>query len=114
MVLEQFGEDIWIASGPVITSAGFRYPTRMAVIRLGRGLFIWSPVALSAELRGEVEALGEVRFVVTPSSLHGAFLADWRNAYPDATLYAAPGSRRARPDMAFHKDLGDEPAESWA
>ena len=114
MALEQFGEDIWIASGPVITSAGFRYPTRMAVIRLAGGLFIWSPVALSGELRAEVEALGDVRFVVTPNSLHGAFLQDWRTAYPDATLFAAPGSRKARPDMIFHKDLGDEPAEGWA
>jgi hypothetical protein len=114
MRLEQFGDDIWIASGPTITSAGFRYPTRMAVIRLGGDLFIWSPVALTPDLRDEVDALGEVRFVAAPNSLHGAFLPDWRKAYSQAALYAAPGSRKARPDIAFDKDLGDEPDPAWS
>jgi len=114
MDLEQFGEDIWIASGPTVTSAGFRYPTRMAVIRLGSGLFIWSPTALVPDLRAEVDALGEVRFVAAPNSLHGAFLPDWSKAYPQAALYAAPGSRKARPDITFDTDLGDEPDPAWS
>lgn len=114
MPLEPFGEDIWIASGPVITSAGFRYPTRMAVIRLSKGLFIWSPVALSPDLRAEVEALGQVRFVVAPNSLHGAWLPEWRKAYPNAALYAAPGSRKARPDIAFDADLTDNAPPDWS
>jgi hypothetical protein len=114
MSLEPFGEDIWIASGPTVTSAGFRYPTRMTVIRLGSGLFIWSPSGLPADTRAELTALGEVRFLVTPNSLHGAFLPDWRKAYPQAAIYAAPGSRKARPDIAFDKDLGDDPNPAWS
>jgi len=59
-VLEEFGPDIWIVDGPTVTAAaGFRYPTRMAVIRLAGGdLVLWSPVELSNELRAEMEALG--------------------------------------------------------
>jgi Domain of unknown function (DUF4336) len=114
MSLEQFGEDIWLGAGPTVTSAGFRYPTRMAVIRLGSGLFIWSPAGSPADPHAELAALGEVRFLAAPNSLHGAFLPDWRKAYPQATLYAAPGSRKARPDIAFDKDLGDEPDPAWS
>ncbi|MDZ4691462.1 DUF4336 domain-containing protein [Terricaulis sp.] len=114
-LLEPFGENIWIASGPNVESVGFHYPTRMAVIRLADGgLFIWSPVALSDELRSEIEALGEVRSLVTPTALHHLALPDWKRAYPDATLYAAPGSRPSRKDIAFDADLTDTAPADWA
>jgi hypothetical protein len=113
--LQAFGPDIWLAAGSEADVAGFRYPTRMAIIRLtGGGLFIWSPVALSASLQAEVEALGEVRHLVAPNSLHHLFLSEWRQAYPQARLYAAPGLRQRRDDLAFDDDLGDTPAPEWA
>ena len=114
-VLEQFGDDLWIAAGPTVISAGFRYPTRMALIRLGDGgLFAWSPVGLSSELRAAVDALGDVHFLVTPTMMHHLSLTAWRNAYPRAVLYAAPGSRQRRLEIVFDEDLGDEPARGWA
>lgn len=113
--LESFGEDIWISSGPEVVSAGFHYPTRMAVIRLDDGgLFVWSPVALTDALRAAVEACGPVRFIVTPTVMHHVFLPDWKAAWPQATLYAAPGSRKARQDIAFDADLDDTAPPSWA
>lgn len=114
-VLERFGEDIWFADGQTVVSAGFRYPTRMAVIRLeDGGLFVWSPVALSAELRAATDALGQVHFLVTPTKMHHLSLTMWRNAYPSAVLYAAPGSRERRLEIGFDADLTDEPAPGWA
>jgi hypothetical protein len=112
--LQSFGPDIWLADGSEADVAGFRYPTRMAVIRLtSGGLFVWSPVMLSPGLRAEVEALGEVRHLVAPNSLHHLFLGEWRRAYPRARLYAAPGLRPRRPDLAFDGDLGDTPPPDW-
>jgi hypothetical protein len=114
-MLQPFGEDIWLADGSTTAVAGFRYPTRMAVIRLSGGaLFIWSPVALSDELRAAVDALGEVRYLIAPNSLHHLFLGEWRRAYPDARLYAPPGLRQRRKDIPFDDDLGDAPAPEWA
>ncbi|MGL4321671.1 MAG: DUF4336 domain-containing protein [Paracoccaceae bacterium] len=67
-VLIPFGPDIWIADGRVLNIAGFAYPTRMAVMRLqGGGLVIWSPVALTAELRAAVAALGPVQHIIGPN-----------------------------------------------
>ncbi|TPJ61639.1 DUF4336 domain-containing protein [Mesorhizobium sp. B2-7-1] len=115
MILQQFGPGIWLADGPVVTAAaGFHYPTHMAVIRLvGGGLFVWSPVALSKDLRAELAALGEVRFLIPPNSLHHVFLADWQSAYPQAKIYAPPGLREKRPDIRFDGDLGDAPIAEW-
>lgn len=113
--LEQSGEDIWIASGPAVESVGFRYPTRMAVIKLADGgLFIWSPVALSPDLRAAVDARGEVRSIVTPTAMHSVSLNEWKRAYPAAALFAAPGSRQRSKDIAFDADLTDTPPVAWA
>jgi hypothetical protein len=113
--LQSFGPEIWLADGSDADVAGFRYPTRMAVIRLAGGdLFIWSPVALSAGLMAEVEALGEVRHLVAPNSLHHLFLGEWQQAHPQARLYAAPGLRQRRGDLVFDYDLADTPPPEWA
>jgi hypothetical protein len=114
-MLKPFGPEIWIADGSMISVAGFRYGTRAAVIRLSDGgLFIWSPIKLTAELRHEVDALGDVRHLVPPNSLHHMFLDDWRFAYPNAKIYAPPGLRKKRKDVKFDDDLTDHPAAAWA
>lgn len=104
--LQPFGPAIWIADGPQTAVLGFRYPTRMVVIRLAdRGLFVCSPVALTESLKAQVDALGEVRHL---------FLGDWRQAYPAARLHAPPGLRSKRRDLAFDDDLDDAPPAEWA
>ena len=114
--LVEFGSGIWICEGPVVPFfAGFPYPTRMAVVRLsGGGLFVWSPVVLSDALRREVDALGDVRCLVSPNLLHHLFLKEWSSAYPMARLYASPGLRRRRKDLSFDADLGDAAEPEWA
>jgi hypothetical protein len=115
-MLKPFGPDIWMADGTTVTGAlGFLYPTRMAVIRLSDGaLFVWSPTAPTDRLRGEIDKLGAVRHLIAPNSLHHLFIADWKRAYPDAQLHAAPGLRAKRKDIAFDHDLGEMPAPDWA
>jgi hypothetical protein len=113
--LSPFGPEIWTTGGPTVYVAGFAYPTRMAVVRLSDGgLLVWSPVALTEPVRTEVLALGEVRVLVAPNSLHHLFLAEWRAAFPAARLHAAPGFRRRCPDIAVDADLGDEAPPEWA
>ncbi len=114
-VLDPFGPDIWIGEGPVVPFFGFPYPTRMVVMRLSDGgLFVWSPIALTPELKAAVDALGRVRFLVSPNALHHLFLGEWKAAYPDARLYASPGLRKKRKDLAFDADLQDAPEPDWA
>jgi Domain of unknown function (DUF4336) len=114
-MLKEFGREIWIADGPDVSVFGFHYPTRMAVTRLSSGdLFIWSPTQLSESLRAAVDALGSVRHIVAPNSLHHLFLLEWRHAYPGAKVYAPPGLREKREDIDFHADLGNTPSPDWA
>lgn len=113
--LVPLGDNIWIADGPAVSFFGFRYPTRMAVIRLTNGdLFIWSPIALTPELKAQVEALGPVRHLVSPNKLHHLSLSDWRAAFPESRLYASPGLEKKRRDIAFDAELGNAPEPAWA
>jgi hypothetical protein len=113
-MLKEFGHEIWAAHGPEVAVFGFQYPTRMAVIRLSHGnLFIWSPIQLADSLRAEVDAVGQVRHVVAPNSLHHLFLAEWKHAYPGARLYAPPRLRKKRKDIVFDADLGSPPNPDW-
>lgn len=115
-MLKEFGRNIWIADGPTVAAAaGFHYPTRMAVIRLTNGdLVLWSPIALSDDIRAEVETLGAVRYLIPPNSLHHTFLGDWQRAYPEASAYAPPGLPEKRKDIRFDANFGDGPIAEWA
>ena len=114
-MLERFAEEIWTADGPIISVIGFRFPTRMIVIRLSDGgLLIWSPVAFSDELRSAVDRLGPVRHIVAPNHLHDLFLEGWYRAFPEAELHAPPKLRARHPELDWGRDLGDTPAPEWA
>lgn len=112
-----FGPEIWLSDGPTVTgAAGFRFPTRMAVIRLpdDGGLWVWSPVALTQDMRRAVDALGPVRHLVAPNSLHHTFLSQWAHTYPAALVHAAPGLTPQVVGTAIHATIGDEPNPAWA
>ncbi|SFH69443.1 DUF4336 domain-containing protein [Albimonas pacifica] len=113
-MLTPFGTDLWLAEGPVVEGmAGFRFPTRMALMRLGdAGLAAWSPVAPTEALLAQAEALGPVRWLIAPNALHHLFLPDWVRAFPRARVLAAPGVREKRPELVIHAVLGADPVPS--
>ena len=113
--LTEFAPDLWVGEGPVVSFYTFAYPTRMAAIRLkNNGLFIWSPIALTPALKSQIDSLGEVSCLISPNLLHHLYLGEWKAAYPQARLFASPGLRRRRKDLAFDDDLRDAPDPLWA
>ena len=113
--LRPFGPDIWVVEGPVVPFYGFPYPTRMVLIRLaGGGLFVWSPIALTPDLKAETDRLGPVEHLVSPNPIHHLSMGEWKAAYPAAKLYASPGLARKRKDLHFDATLGDVAPAAWA
>lgn len=113
-MFEEFGPSLYLANGPVVSFYGFPYPTRMALARLSDGrVWVWSPIALTAELADAAEAIGPVSYIVAPNKLHHLFLGDWVGRWPDALLFAPPGLARKRPDLTFDGELGDHPDLHW-
>lgn len=93
---------------------GITLPTRMTVVRLRTGgLLLHSPVWLDAPTREAIASLGPVAALVAPNAFHYLYLRDHADAYPDATVYLAPGLRERRPELPGTV-LGDDPPAAWA
>jgi hypothetical protein len=113
VVLTPFADEIWTETRRA-RFLGVETGSRMTVVRTaGGGLFVHSPVALDDDLRREVDALGEVAAVVSPSLFHHLHVAGWMAAYPRATFAACPGLEWKRPDLAFTCVMADEPHPAW-
>src|SRR5919199_6162077 len=94
---------------------GIEGGTRMSICRLSDdSLWLHSPLKLNEELKGELDWLGAVRFVVSPNKLHPLFIGDYFAAYPETRIYAPPGLPEKRPELPFHSVLGYAPEPGWA
>jgi hypothetical protein len=114
MVMEQLHSDLWIADSP-LRFLGLEVGARMTVVRLPNSeLLLHSPIAASADLVREVEALGPVAALVAPNRFHHLFLGEWQRVCPEASVYVAPGLDAKRPDLKVAGVLGDEPEPGWA
>lgn len=115
-MLTRFGPEIWLCDGPVaIGAAGFRFQTRMVVMRLSdRRLVVWSPVDLTPDLAAEVRALGPLSHLIAPNVLHDTWIGTWARAFPQAHLHGAEGLRGRRPDLAWGRDLSATVDPAWA
>lgn len=112
-MLQSIADSIWIADGPEISFHGFPYPTRMVVVKLVDGLWIWSPIEPSADLLADLARLGPVSHLVSPNRLHHLFLSPWRERFPHAHLWGPASTIAKRPDLAFEPALTGEPPAAW-
>ena len=107
-LLRSLDGGLWVADGN-FKAFGISLGARMTVVRLpDQSLFGHSPSRLDDGLRAALDAAGPVRHLVAPNTCHHLFLGDYRDAYPDARLYGAPGVAAKRSDIAFDEVLSDE------
>jgi len=117
--LKPVAEDIWIIDSGPISAMGLQLPVRMTIIRLASGdLVLHSPTMFSKAVAEVVAALGTVRHLVAPNVAHWTFLTEWQHAFPEATIWAAPGLGE-RPQvrasgLLVDAVLGDEAPPAWA
>lgn len=111
-MLRAIDTDLWVAEQP-LRYFGLSVGTRMTIIRLEDRLVIISPIQVSDELRSVLNELGRVSHVVAPNLYHYLFAANFKAAYPDATLWATPGLRAKKPDLAIDYDLTEGLDNPW-
>lgn len=113
-VPKRLARDVWVVDSEI----GPGIPVRMTVVRLGSGeLLLHSPTRHTAGLQRGLEAIGPIRHLVAPNSVHWMFVKGWQDALPDATTYAAPGLRRRgqvrRSGLRIDHDLSSRPPAGW-
>jgi hypothetical protein len=66
-------------------------------VRLQNGsLAVFSPVALTDDVKAKLASLGEVRYITAPDIEHHIFLGAWHSAYPSAKILGPEGLREKR------------------
>lgn len=105
--------DIWYAKHHF--KVGLMHASsHMTVVRLTGGhLWVHSPIPLSETLRRELEALGNVRFIIAPNKVHHLFVGDCSAAFPNAMVFGAPGLTEKRPDLVQMHELSITPVAQW-
>jgi hypothetical protein len=113
--IRKVASGLWLVAAP-LRFLGIEIGRWMTIVRLGSGaLLLHSPAPLTDGLRASLDSVGKPRFVVAASALHGhRFMEQYRDAYPDAELFAAPGLDRRRKDLAFDGLLGSTPDRRWS
>lgn len=106
-------DGLWVAEHE-LRSYGVELGRRMTVVRLADGgLWLHSVCRLVPEVRAWLDALGPVRFIVSPTAWHHFWMEEYARAYPEAELWAAPGLAEKRPDLELAGVLGGSPAPGW-
>ena len=106
MQLTNLAPDLWFAAQP-LRFLGLQLGARMTVVRLKDGkLLLHSPIAWSAELAAQLDAIGTPAFIIAPNRLHHLFIGAWLQAYPACQLHVAPTVEIKRPDLVPTSVLG--------
>ena len=80
--MHSLGKNISYIDGDSVRFYTLPYTTRMVVIRLADGsLWLHSPIQFTSDLAKQIDALGEVRYLVAPNKLHHLFLIFYLNYY---------------------------------
>jgi hypothetical protein len=118
--LKEVDRDIWVVDGPEICFGylGMKlpFPTRMTVVRLPNGdMWLHSPTEPNDALFAEIRAIGPVRALVAPNTIHYWWIPDWKARFPGAEIYAVPGlDRAAKRCIAIDHTLGERPPSMWS
>lgn len=100
----QIAADIWAHEKDVDLALGLNMPGRATIMRLPDGrLVIHSPLPIDDATAKQIDALGEVRFLVAPNALHWMYLKAAKERWKDARVLASP---------VLAKKLGSFPFES--
>lgn len=113
-LLVEVADNIWILEGGIVPFFGCAYPTRSVIVRLPSGaLWVWSPVALTREIKALIDRLGPPAHLVSPNKIHHQFLKDWQTAWTEAKLWGPQSTIDKRGDLVFQPALDNNPPASW-
>ncbi len=100
-------DGLFVVSGEIVMPLG-RFPRRMTVVTLSKSrVAIWSPVPLAEAQMQQIEAMGEIAFLIVPGVGHRLDIKPWKARYPKAKVVCAPGARKAVEEVIPVDAVGD-------
>ncbi|KAK3336430.1 hypothetical protein B0T19DRAFT_38769 [Cercophora scortea] len=101
MVMRDVTPRITTLSVPFLRFGAIPIGGRATLVKLSSGsLAVFSPVALTEEVRAKVMAMGnDVRYIVAPDIEHHIFISEWKAEYPTAQLIGPAGLPEKRAEL---------------
>jgi hypothetical protein len=111
--LKALDDGIWVVEGSM-RSFGSRLTIRTTLVARAEGLWVHSPIPLGPEIRDKLAALPRVRFLIAPNLYHHLFVPEWKQAFPGAEIWGAPGLQKKLPHVRFDGELGEDAHPAWS
>ncbi|KAF2232665.1 hypothetical protein EV356DRAFT_525048 [Viridothelium virens] len=97
MVIRKVTPNITTLSAPFSRFGRVKIGGRGTIVRLSSGaLAVFSPVALTPEVKETVRGMGEVKYIAAPDLEHHIFLGPWHDEYPSAKVIGPEGLAEKR------------------
>ncbi len=107
-MLRAIDQDLWVAEQP-LKYFGLEVGTRMTIVRLQDGrLIVISPIASDDAMIQQLNQLGVVSDIVAPNLYHHLFLAQFKQRYPHAKLWATSGLEQKCPNLLIDQYLSEQ------
>lgn len=101
-MLKPIAASLWAHENDIRLPGGMSMPCRATIMRLPKGeLVVHSPLALEDATVKDIDTLGDVRFLVAPSSAHWMFLEAAHERWPKARVLGAPALAKKLGSFAF-------------
>jgi len=106
MVIRDVTPNVVTLSLPFLRFGLFRIGGRGTIVRMSSGaLAVFSPVALTADVKAKLESMGNnVKYIAAPDLEHHIFISDWYKAYPTAHVIGPEGLPEKRAKLSSDKD----------
>lgn len=112
-MLTQISDNLWQLEH-YFKSSGLAISSRMTVVRLPDGrLWLHSPVPINASVHAQLLELGQVSFIVAPNKTHHRFVSECAAAFPQASVFAAPGLKEKCPELPILTELSISGQPAW-
>src|SRR5699024_7744915 len=96
--LRSFSPSTWIVDAPQKVAA-MQFGTRSTIVRLpSKGLAIISPIDFDDQIAQEIDALGQVDFIIAPNLFHHLYFNDAAKRWPTAKALLPPSLKEKVPD----------------
>jgi len=103
-VIRRITENITTLSAPFWRFGQLKIGGRGTLVRLPTGsVAVFSPTALTPEVKETVSALGEVKYIAALDIEHHIFLGPWHEAYPQAKVIGVEGLPEKRESQKNEK-----------
>lgn len=105
-MLQKIDHNLWVKDS-YFKALGCKASTRMTIINSSKGLWVHSPVAITAAEIAEIKSIGEVFAIVAPNLFHHMHFAEFSSHFPQATCWAAQGLADKIANLPKHQILDD-------